>query len=249
MPLHAILLRLLYGRVGSSLLMQLLASSGAVACDHVMPYERRYLAYFVRICGEAGATCSLSAAWQAFSEATRARSPDLRYYAEKSVGSLDPIVEAGIPIRVIDVVRDPRDIFVSARAFSRRIGREAFGLRLDVPDAVNLPLFLADLSARVDVLGRPAGGVPPLLVRYEDMMSDLASVAGTLGPALGITLDPDHVRAQAIHNQSHMTARSPAESVGRWRDELDPGSAAVLTRMLAPTLARWGYTLDGALCA
>ena len=48
-----------------------------------------------------------------------------RLYAEKIVGSVDLVVRAGIPLKVIDLIRDPRDIFCSIRALTR--GGPGFG--------------------------------------------------------------------------------------------------------------------------
>jgi hypothetical protein len=237
-PLTVLLLRLLHGRVGSTLLMQLLASSEAVVCARIPPYERRCLAYLVgRAQGEALARC-----WMSFSEAARHERPSPpRYYAEKMVGDLDPLIDAGIPFRVIDVVRDPRDIYVSARAFAGRLGRDHFGLRIADPDRVTLPVFLCDMAVRLEAIGTCRGGVEPVLVRYEDMVEDLHGVAATLSRTLGLELDAHRVLAQADAHRAHMTARSVSASIGRWRTELPPPAARLLTHMLAEPLRRFGY--------
>ncbi len=52
--LTPILLRIPEGRVGSTLLMQLLGSSPAIAFDRVYPFEHRYLTYFIRIATRIG---------------------------------------------------------------------------------------------------------------------------------------------------------------------------------------------------
>jgi hypothetical protein len=271
-PLTAILLRLLHGRVGSSLLMQLLSSSDEVVCDRVMPYEHRYLAYFIEatrprnfprnsaavplgspsaggnccVNHDVLAQCSLAALWQAFSAVAHGPSASVppRYYAEKSTGALDALVGAAIPFCLIDVVRDPRDIYVSARAFAERLGRDAFGLHTGAPDSANVPIFLCDIARRMDAIGSRVGTVEPLLICYEDMIIDLPEVAANLGRRLGIQLDPDRVVAQSGDNRSHMTAATPLVSVGRWRTELDDAVAAVLTRMLAEPMRRFGYSLS-----
>lgn len=265
-PLTVVLLRLLYGRVGSTLLMQLLATSEEVVCDRIMPYERRYLAHFVDVTrperssmrnevrGPQGSYCideadlarnSLAALWKAFSNSARihSRSPAARYYIEKSVGPLDPLIESGISFRIIDVVRDPRDIYVSARDFCRNLGRDAFGIRHSQPDAVNIPLFLCDIAARLQLIGEPAGNVTPILVRYEDLTLDLPATAERIGRCLGIALDPTRVLREAHLHREHMTSTSPAASVGRWRTELGAPDADLLTRMLSQPMELFGYKL------
>ncbi len=270
-PLTPILLRLLHGRVGSTLLMQLLTTSDEVVCDRIMPYEHRYLAYLVELtrpqhipwssppspaepivgnrvfCVDLDefARQSLANLWQSFSDVARARHPSVtpRYYAEKSLGTFDPLIEASIPFRIIDVVRDPRDVYVSACLFSQRLGRDAFGLRLNQPDSVNVPLFLCDIAWRLAEMGTTVGGVEPLIVHYEEMVNDLPGVADALGRALGLQFDPDRVVVHAADNGSHMTAQSVSASVGRWRTELNPEIAALMTRMLAEPMERLGYAL------
>jgi hypothetical protein len=44
-----VVIRMLEGRTGSTLLMQLLATSPAIACDRVPPFEHSYLTYFQRV--------------------------------------------------------------------------------------------------------------------------------------------------------------------------------------------------------
>ena len=238
-PLTVLLLRLLHGRVGSTLLMQLLASSPDVVCDGIPPCERRVFAY---LAGRAEGP-ELARLWRLFSEtARRDRRPGTpRYYAEKMQGEFRPLIDAGIPFRVIDVVRDPRDIYVSARAFAGRLGRDSFGLRIAEPERVNIPLFLCDIAARLEPIGTPVEGVEPILVRYEDMVEDLQGLAAVLSQSLGVTLDAGSVLARADAQRAHMTAASVSASSGRWRRELTPSTANLLTHMLAEPLRRLGY--------
>src|ERR1700722_19802160 len=52
-PLTPVLVRMLEGRVGSTLTMELLGSSPAVGFERVYPYEHSYLTYFVRLLKQA----------------------------------------------------------------------------------------------------------------------------------------------------------------------------------------------------
>jgi len=252
--LTALILRLLHGRVGSSLLMRLLATSTQVISDPVPPHERRLLAF------AGGPGCSPSD----FSPPADADEDDLslrsymqawchlsaifapapgshpRYYCEKGVDNLNMIAAAGIPISIIDVVRDPRDIFVSARAFARRAGRPVFGIDPALPDAVNLTLFLADIAVRADTIGRTVDGAVPLLIRYEAMVHDMPGVVRQLNAAFGLTLAPELVAEPG----AHMTSRNVSDSVGRWKRELEPELAELMTHMLDQQLRRFKYALD-----
>jgi hypothetical protein len=256
--LTALLLRMLHGRVGSTLLMQLLASSEEVACERVMPYERRYLAHFQEIASarhipwpSTANSCvdlddlakrSLGSLWEAFSAAVagQARRRIPRYYAEKSLVDLQRIAEAGIPFQILDVVRDPRDIYVSARAMARRLGQSAFGIHPGEPEPLNMALFLNDIAVRLQSIGSAIGDVEPVLVRYEDMIDDLPGLATRLGRNYGVTFEP----AAVVPPGAHATSVCPSASVGRWRQELDPEQAALMTKALAEPLRRFGYPLE-----
>jgi Sulfotransferase domain len=256
-PLTAILLRLLHGRVGSSLLMELLGTSEEIFFERTMPYERRYLASLIeftriessrgcapsdqKVDRKATSACLLHSLWDEFSAQAAAQSNvPIRYYAEKLLGSFEEIYTAGIPVIMIDVVRDPRDIYVSARAFAFRAAREMFGIRPAEPEIVNATVFLSDIAVRVESLEKHFPGVEHLLVRYEDMVRDLPSVAERLGITLGIKLDPGGI---AVH-RAHMTAKSVIGSIGRWRSELDVEVAALISKMLSKTLRRLNYPID-----
>jgi hypothetical protein len=53
--LRPVLIRMLEGRVGSTLVMQLLGTSPEVAFDRTYPYENSYLTYFTRLTGQISA--------------------------------------------------------------------------------------------------------------------------------------------------------------------------------------------------
>ncbi len=60
----------------------------------------------------------LRAMWESASDALLAIRPDARWYAEKLAVDETPLREAGIDLLTIDLVRDPRDVLASRRAFT-----------------------------------------------------------------------------------------------------------------------------------
>jgi hypothetical protein len=252
--LTALILRLLHGRVGSSLLMRLLATSSQVISDPVPPHERRLLA-FSGVAGRFPSDFSPASdadlndlSLRGYAQAWRRLSAILapppgspaRFYCEKGIDNLNMIAAAGIPISIIDIVRDPRDIYVSARAFARRAGRRLFGIDPSLPDIVNLSFFLADIATRAEAISRKVNETVPLLIRYEDMVHDMPNVVAQLKAAFGLTLSPELVTEPG----SHMTSRDVLDSVGRWKRELEPEFAELMTHMLDQQLRRFRYTLD-----
>ncbi|MGD9792186.1 MAG: sulfotransferase [Acidimicrobiia bacterium] len=266
--------------MGSTLLMQLLASSPQVALDRRYPIgEYRYLSYCVRVArhittpfdpdthsgvGETffganpivgplpfdpealdrdvlqrRATAHL---WEAMSEAMTERSPGVTLYAEKIAVRLSEVVEAAIPVRVVDCVRDPRDVLASIRSFTNRIGPVLFGRRRGEPEHEYLERFIDSAARGLDLIADVPVGVEQQIVRYEDFAVDLESTATRIGEWLGVTLDADIVHARRSQMAEHITTDSVQDSIGRWRTDLAPREAAAIWKALGDRLTALGYT-------
>jgi hypothetical protein len=268
-------LRLLEGRVGSTLLMGLLASSPAVVCDRRYPVgEYRYLSYMVRISGWIGTPFdpaehtgvtellfgpadrggplpwsaeslsveqlgprALRALWLACSTGFRDREPRSRWYAEKLACPVDPLVEAEIPVRVIDIVRDPRDVVASVVAFGERSGPWGFGRRPGQSEQEWIGGLVTTFAERLDTFLSPA--VPSLLLRYEDFVVDLVATASRLSAWLDVDLDAS---AAPQAPDQHRTSSSPEDSIGRWHRDLDPAIADRIWEPLSARLEALGYS-------
>ena len=276
-PLPVVAVRPLDGRVGSTLLIRLLATSNEVVIEPgYAEGERRYLSYCLRI-AEAIATPwdpalhpdvtelmfgpvdraapipfepsmidirrlapkALHNLWQAVSDELHRSKPAARYYAEKLVGNAQLLFDSDIPIHLIDLVRDPRDVLCSIRAFNPGYG--SLGRTAGQTDEQ----LLGEMTARhLDQLGLMAttpSNVRRILIRYEDMVSDLAGTAETLGAWLGLRVEAHSLATLTDQDRRHMTSRSPVESVGRWRRELATSLAKEIWRKLGAALEPLGY--------
>lgn len=290
--LEPILVRMPSGRVGSTLVMQLLGSSPDIFFDKVYPFEDRCLAnllYYLsplraplpprttwwteapdRVVwidpaefgfdpqgqplnyenlGVDRADVHLGAVrgvWQAFSAAAeRASGRPLRYYAEKYSGYAEVLVEAGIPFRVLDIVRDPRDIWASIQAFDAKRGYYGFGRREGQSDEDYLRAYARSIRLRLDELAAPVPGLPAVLLRYEDLIADLAGETHRVGRWLGLPLDPGVVDVNLDSLRHHLTTETAADSVGRWRRDLAPAVVDFLESELGAHLDRLGYLRAG----
>ena len=270
-------LRLLDGRVGSTLLMQLLGTADEVVFERRYPEgEYRYLSYclrqatWVRIPWESavhpGVTdlhfgpddrtgplpftptlvdparlgpAMLEGMWAAVSAELRRTTPTAAWYAEKLAGDTKVLFDSAIPLQVVDLVRDPRDVFRSIRAFSA--GEPAFGRRHDQSDNDFLDRMALVHRSRLRAVASTPEQVRRILVRYEDLVGDLPGTARRLEALLGVRLDPDRVHAARAGYGHHVTTASAAESVGRWRRELSPDQATRLWDLLGPELEALGY--------
>ena len=186
----------------------------------------------------------LRSMWQAWSEVATDAAPDARWYAEKLAVPVEDLRDAGLRVSTIDLVRDPRDVLASIRAFTAR-GIDGFGRTPGIDEGDYLEAFVERTRARLDGLDGIDGidaerDGDRVVLRYEDLVGDLPAVAARLGAWLDVDLD-----AVAVLDEDdlahHRTSASPASSIGRWRDDLAPAEADRIVEVLGPTLARLGY--------
>lgn len=186
--------------------------------------------------------------WEAFSESAQRQRGDApaHYYAEKLQPGVDPSVaiDAGIPIRLIDVVRDPRDVVVSIRAFNRKRGFASFGRLPEQTEQEYLEYLIRYQQSTLSNIDRPVRGVEPILVRYEEMVEDLSGVSARLGNELGTSFDALAVAAARSEYRAHMTSDGKADSVGRWHRDLNGDEVALIERGLGSDMVRLGYALS-----
>lgn len=195
---------------------------------------------------------AFDAAWAAFSrrarEAVRARLGDgtlgVRLYAQKSADSWALPFEQLPELRMICLLRDPRDTWLSSIAFHRR--RLAEGdvfLPVDPGSSEEemLAKFIGDQRERLRWLltVEEERGAP--VIRYESLVTDLPGEAGRIGAWLGVRLDAEAVLRRRGEFAGHMTSGSPEQSVGRWREEMGPELGARFWEAMGDELSRLGY--------
>lgn|GEM_PF-767263 len=184
--------------------------------------------------------------WQALSEslAGYSRVP-LRYYAEKARGnSLELLAEAGIKAKVINLVRDPRDVVASIRATDARRGFFGFGRTDDMSEDDYLEFIVATMHRRLGDMSTAEAAHDCRLVRYEDIVRDPKRVTRDLGSWLDVELDADRSALAGPIFDLHATSSSAEQSIGKWKVHLDEREATEITRVLGATMKRFGYELS-----
>jgi hypothetical protein len=276
-PLPVIAVRVLDGRVGSTLLLQLLATCNEVVLERRYPEgERRYLSYCIRMAEWAatpwdpkvhpGVTelmfgptdqggpipfeptlvdpvrlgpLMLLGMWGAISKELRRSTPGAQFYAEKLVGDGRLLANSDIPLQVIDLVRDPRDVFCSIRSFTG--GTAGFGRTDGQTDDEFLRQMVSAHLQRLQLIRTTPPHVDRILIRYEDLVGDFAAQADRLARWLGLRLDPATVLADYEQRNHHRTTPSVEESVGRWRRELSADQSRNIWDVLGGELELLGY--------
>lgn len=196
-------------------------------------------------------------AWEEFSQRaasvaaarSRDRSAHVRYYAEKHLNSWDlDLDRLPAAVRIIALLRDPRDTYVSIRSFSKRRqqggSRPTMGRRPGESLEDWVHRHVRRQRERLQWLKRiqDDGSVP--VVRYEDLVRDLPGQAARLEDWLEIDLDARAVAADQKLVAQHVTAESPEHSIGRWRDEMPVWVAKVFKDQLEGELAALGFDTD-----
>jgi glycosyltransferase involved in cell wall biosynthesis len=186
-------------------------------------------------------------AWREFSQrATRAHRSEIgsasadagpvRYYAEKHLNTWKVPLAQLPPLKVIVLLRDPRDSWISINAFNDvrgggGLGRDRAGSREEHLDNVirrqrERLRWIAELQEKSDIP----------VVRYEDMVRDLPGTAARLGEWLEVEIDAEPAARDKDTRLKHMTASTPEQSIGRWREEMEPEVAEKFSRELGPEL-------------
>ena len=277
--LPVIAVRPMEGRTGTTLLMQLLATSPEIVFDDRYPSEYRFLSYFRRLAELAtepfdehrhrGVTAFffgdvlefgpvpfrsdvidtrelrdplVGGMWGACSTLIRQQHPNVRYYAEKLAVPVDDDLRRAVPLRVIDLVRDPRDVLCSIRGFTASgQGEDGFGAADETATLAYVSRFADRTKSQLDVMLQDRDSETRQLVRYEDMIADLDGIAHRLGTWLDVTLDGDAVIANRDHYRHHMSSPSIESSVSRWRKELTSTESELLADRLGDHLRQLGY--------
>lgn len=142
----------------------------------------------------------------------------------------------------IFLIRDPRDVLMSMRVFNERRGIYEF----HQAHAKNFGELLFSMSANLMQLVANYDGYAgeKILVRYEDLMRDPVAVLQQVQSFIGIagsTNDAARAVEKAAVHREHVTAASPAASIGRWQNELTPSEQTTMNWFLQPFLSRFGY--------
>ena len=162
------------------------------------------------------------------------RKPRARFFAEKcdvftSARNFARLAFDGV--KEILLVRDPRDVHCSRRAFWSDSAESSFQ-NLKTVQAAILPIhraYLGDLH----------------VVRYEDLIQNptetLSGVSTYLGLVHPIELNPGSERKIF---SSHGTSPDPASSIGRWKHELSAEERTAFSQAFKPFLETFGYDPD-----
>jgi hypothetical protein len=162
------------------------------------------------------------------------RKPQALFFAEKcdvfsSARNFARLAFDGV--KELLLVRDPRDVHCSRRAFWSDTAESSLQ-NLKTVQASILPILQAD-SHNVHV------------VRYEDLIQQPAETLLRISTYLGLqhTIELNPASERKIFS-SHGTSADPASSIGRWQHELSAEERVAFTQAFKPFLEAFGYDTD-----
>jgi len=190
--------------------------------------------------------------WREFCERARqqpicAPEPSVtpRFYAEKApLFVAEGLVELGIRHRRLFFLRDPRDVFLSVRAFNQKRGTLSFGVREDDTEWTHALRFVADRRQILRNLASVEETADTTLIRYENLVGDLPAEAARTGALLGVELDAAKVEARQKSFGEHMSAMDARSSVAGWKTEMSAELRDLFSCELGAELTALGYPVS-----
>jgi Sulfotransferase family len=145
-------------------------------------------------------------------------------------------------VRPVFIVRDPRDMLVSMRAFNAQSGRYEFHEAHGKDFGSLLPVMAGNLMHLACLYDRYPG--EKLLISYEELAIEPAATLHRVLSFIGIDNSADTI-AQLLQTSAVQggptTTSSPASSIERWREALTLSEAQMTNWFFEPFLRRFGY--------
>jgi Sulfotransferase domain len=162
--------------------------------------------------------------------------PHARYFAEK--GTLEEAARRGPrvlfgTVREIVIVRDPRDLLCSAKAFWKLSSQQAQRLVIESSGRLQEIMQTADKDV--------------MLVKYEDLVIEPERAMQSIADFVGIQRRESFGASPGnnFFNQ-HSTSGSPQSSVGRWQTDLSSEEIEFCHKRTQSYMEMFGYPLSAA---
>lgn len=165
------------------------------------------------------------------------------YYAEKVALELAPRINSYLPnVKNIFLVRDPRGELASIMSFNNKRGFNGFGwLDDDTEETFGQRMIETRIQYFNTLLSFGENNKNIIVLRFEDIVSDLKQTSEKLSKFLGVELDFKMVEDNTKNMSHHMTSKSIIESRDKWKSELKPSTIEMFSREMEQQLKGFGY--------
>ncbi|MDQ0998075.1 hypothetical protein QFZ34_003257 [Phyllobacterium ifriqiyense] len=172
-----------------------------------------------------------------------AREKRPQYFLEKFHPRLDlnAVFSAKPNARFICLVRDPRDVLISARAFDQKRGFKGFRER----DGDTNEEVVLKYKEVFDQLVSAQKSSNALIVHYERLIADTASCLRLICNYLEINSSLETIQGCLSKGldipDGHITSPKGANSIARWQDEMDVDLRGLYKKHLGDVIQHFGY--------
>ena len=151
-------------------------------------------------------------------------------------------------VKNIFLVRDIRDVYCSVMDFNKKRGYMSFGLN----ESTTTDEYFVMLERQYSGLYTRwlSNKENSILVKYEDVLQDTHEELMKILNYLELDVTSDVIDAMVVdaskrnkNMKMHQTSASPIQSIGRWRDDLDPEIAKQANDKFKDALISFGYSL------
>ncbi|HEV2301415.1 MAG TPA: sulfotransferase [Stellaceae bacterium] len=146
----------------------------------------------------------------------------------------------------IILIRDFRDVFVSAMRFNQKRNYYAFGAEQAATEEEWARNFAEEVKQIAEASQDRSSA---LVVRYEELVSRPSEVLRHILGAFSLANAEDIIngcmrKAAASDNEHHRTSVSAEASIARWKNDLPRSLTAVLNSELREPLGYFGYEME-----
>lgn len=176
--------------------------------------------------------------WNSFAAQLRKVQPTARFYAEKVPVWVSPIVRQVMECLTIFLFRDPRDIYLSANAFMKKLNYYSFARSQSDSDVDHARNLTFELLKYFDNYFMSKGRSDCTMIRYEDFVLRPEILTE---PLRKLGLDTQFQNASE-HFDEHRTSADLTSSVERWRrEELPDEVNTFFQRHFGNEMSHLGY--------
>lgn len=182
--------------------------------------------------------------WNQFSQAvSNDKNQEYIYYAEKVALDLAPQINNNLPgVKNIFLTRDPRGELASIISFNKKRGFNGFGW---LDDDTELSFAKRMVSSRQVYLRELSNyderNENIIVLRFEDVVSNLDETANILSKFLNVEIDPVSVVNNVENMSHHMTSTSISDSRDKWRKELSDETITMFETEMYEELRLFNY--------
>lgn len=186
--------------------------------------------------------------WSSFSEKVLKNKPEVDfdkpvYYAEKTPFFVPDYLNKKMACKNLILLRDPRDEFLSIKAFNLKRGFLAFGWQKEDTDETFANKFCNQRKGFLSFFSRVQNDKQRFKIKYEDFVEAPNQNADNISDWLNLKLDTLSVLKGQEDFKHHMTSNNIENTIYKWKNEMSPELQNIFKDKIGEELLANGYDL------